>query len=348
MENLLSSYLDLNSYKIIDTELIGQGNINQTYKVNTYNIPKKQAESYILQHINKNIFRKPDVLTQNMLQVYKNLKTSAYPYHSIKPLRSKLGRFVCYDEHGRPWRLMPFIDNSICYSRILNPEMAYNAAACFSQFYAALWDNPLHDFTPSLPDFLNFEKRIKDFKKAVSAAGNLQKTQAKEEIRFLQQNLGLLNRWIILHETNQFPKHLIHGDPKISNVLFDTESKNAMAIIDLDTMMPGSVLYDFGDMVRSYCQNYADDDPNEKSALNHEIYRQVRDGFLSALEPKLELIELENMTYAAQCVVYIQSIRFLTDFLKGNVYYKVQHELQNLHRAQNQINLLKELLLLEK
>ena len=150
-----------------------------------------------------------------------------------------------------------------------------------------------------------------------------------------------------MQKSNSLPIRVIHADPKISNIRFDKENK-AIAVIDLDTMMNGTILYDFGDMIRSYTNNAEEDNGWVKDHFNAENYVAVKEGFLFYLKDTLTPIELENLDYAAQLIIYIQAIRFLTDFLNDDIYYSTKYKLQNLDRTKNQINLLKGLLVFLK
>ena len=188
---------------------------------------------------------------------------------------------------------------------------------------------------------MNFEKRISDFKTAVSNASNETKKTAEDELKLLISAISLPDKFISLQKQNILPVRIIHADPKISNVLFDTVSGKGKCVIDLDTIMPGTLLYDYGDMVRSYTNNKNEDDPTENNIFNKEIYDLLTKGFLSSIKDQLTSVEMDNLAYSAKVVIYIQALRFMTDYLNGNIYYKTNHPLQNFNRAKNQINLLR-------
>ena len=145
---------------------------------------------------------------------------------------------------------------------------------------------------------------------------------------------------IALQASQELPERVIHADPKISNILF-TKDGEALSVIDLDTMMNSTLLYDFGDMMRSYCNLTDEDDATMVDNFAPAIYDSVKEGFLSHLSSKLTSIELENLDYAAQVVIYIQAVRFLTDYLNNDVYYSTKYPEHNLDRTRNQVNLVK-------
>jgi len=153
---------------------------------------------------------------------------------------------------------------------------------------------------------------------------------------------ALPDQWLAWQAAGQLPRRIIHGDPKISNVLFD-EANRGLCVIDLDTVMSSTLLYDFGDMARSYTNNTMEDDAQVASVFDPAMYQAVKQGFSYHLGGLLAPIEAENLDYAAQLVIFIQAVRFLTDYLNGDVYYATHYATQNLDRTQNQLRLLTEL-----
>ena len=241
--------------------------------------------------------------------------------------------------------MMEYLENSITFLKPSSTEIAFEASKCLSEFYKIVNQKTIL-LEETLPDFINFEKRINNFKTALNQETERKKL-AESEINFILDHLSLLQKWTELQNSNSLPLRVIHADPKISNILFNKENK-AIAVIDLDTMMNGTILYDFGDMIRSYTNNAEEDNGWVKDNFNAENYVAVKEGFLFYLKDTLTPIELENLDYAAQLIIYIQAIRFLTDFLNDDIYYSTKYKLQNLDRTKNQINLLKGLLVFLK
>ncbi|MBL7796641.1 MAG: aminoglycoside phosphotransferase family protein [Saprospiraceae bacterium] len=330
---------------------IESGLINRTFLVQT-----RAGERYVLQRVNHHVFPNPDAIAANVEHVNARLAESGYPLERVHFFKTQTGAYHHYDPEGWPWRLVSHVPDSATYDKARTPERAREGARAFSLFYRHLnvgsGSLPL---TPAIPDFINFRKRIADYRAALQERRNYATQNSKPNtqnwlperrkraaalIALVQPHLDLPEKWIEWQEAGLFPMRVIHADPKISNVLFHETRHTARAVIDLDTVMPGTLLYDFGDMARSYANTTAEDDASEPAPFSPELYRATREGFLSQLSDVLEPIELENLDYSAQVVVLIQCLRFLTDYLQGDVYYRVVRQEQNLERAVNQFRLL--------
>lgn len=318
---------------------ITNGLINSTFCVENIDTQKK----YILQKINKQVFRNPNSLILNHLHINCLLQSSGYLYEIVDLVPSIQKEYLVYDENFHPWRMLSFVEDSVTFSKVPNSTIAYEAAKTFSHFLATINSKNLPSLEEIIPDFVNFEKRISDFKTALENSTEELKNKAQKEIQIVNYYDNLPLKWIGLVNENQLPKRVIHADPKISNILFN-KNNEALAVIDLDTLMISSILYDFGDMVRSYCNTKNEDEATTSNNFSSEIYKAVKNGFLLHLKENLSLIELENLDYAAKVVIYIQAVRFLTDFLNGNTYYSVQYPEHNLNRTKNQLQLLQGLL----
>lgn len=311
---------------------IDNGLINHTYFVET------DSEKYILQKINTDIFKNPKCIIDNHLAVNSVLKNSDYSRKIVDLIPAQNGEFLV----NQKWRMLEFIENSVTHLKVPNSETAFESAKCFSEFYSVLNSKSIH-LEETLPGFIDFGKRISDYQTALENASEERKINAEKEIDFINSHLDLPEKWIELQNNNALPKRIIHADPKISNILFD-KNGNAISVIDLDTVMTSTLLYDFGDMIRSYCNLTDEDDASLENNFSGEIYDSVKKGFLFHLENLLSETEKEHLDYAPKVVIYIQAIRFLTDYLNGNIYYSVKYENHNLDRTRNQINLLKNLI----
>lgn len=337
----MNEKLEFSTYKRIVQDFIGpivceiseieNGLINSTFLVRT--VDKK----YILQKINTSIFKSPEILLRNYLKLNELLSNSSYSRQKITLLPSSLGDYIVKKQNNEHWRLMEYIEQSKTFLKVPNPAIAYNAAACFSEFYKSINRQTLALEEP-IDDFINFDKRINSYLLSLTTATAQRKETAKTIIDEVAPCLELHKKWDEHIQNGMFAKHNIHADPKISNILFN-DANDAIAVIDLDTVMNANLLYDFGDMARSYCNLLEEDDCTQANNFSNEIYIAVKKGFLSHLEDMLTPCELENLDYAAQLVVYIQAIRFLSDFLNGDVYYKTNYPTHNLDRAQNQFSL---------
>lgn len=330
------------SLKDIGVSEIGHGLINATYLITDRNT----KQDYILQKISRIVFQDVDALTHNTNSVIAFLQQSDYPLEVTLPIPTQSNKPLFLDDNNDPWRMFTYIKDSVSLTKADSPALAFEAAKAFSQFYKVM-NNPSCDIKlqPVLPDFINFEKRISDYKRALETASEERKTASASAVQFVNDHLELADAWIDLQKNGLLPKRIIHADPKISNVLFEETKREAIAVIDLDTVMEGTLLYDFGDMIRSYTNTTADESTiSDQPNFNPELFAAAKKGFLSSLETVLEPVEKENLDYAAKVVVFIQAIRFLTDYLNGDIYYHISYENQNLYRAVNQINLLKGIL----
>lgn len=335
MNEIVSSFLGDSNYQVEENF---SGHINNTFFITD------EKGHYVLQKINTAIFTEPEVIIENMLAVAKHLEKKNYDKPIIKPLKNKEGQYLTY-HNDECWRMIPFFEESQNFMTALNAEQAEAAAECLSDFHAHTYDLDVNDFQEPIVGFINFKNRLTTFQEALENASPERKETAKEEIKFLQDNQSFLDEWIALVEENALPARMIHADPKISNYLFKEEDEmQALALIDWDTLMPGTILYDFGDMVRSFTNQKEEDDPTLGNVFSSEYYEALKKGFLANLSDKLEAVELENLDLAAKTVIYVQAMRFLTDYLNGDVYYKTHRPNQNLDRTRNQIHLLQGLM----
>lgn len=321
-------------------EPIEIGHINQTYKVIYDNKELKGHKSFVLQRINTKIFKQPLEVMSNIVKVGQFLKTRNYPKEILLPIQSVDNQNAVIKE-GSCWRLFPFIQNTQTFNEVINEEMAFAAAFTFGEYASCLQDFPAETLFETIPNFHNTSLRFNQFLTAIENAEEIQKQLAQEAIdklltyKFLLRNISQLI----------FPVRVTHNDTKINNVLFDKTTGKAVCVVDLDTLMPGNLLYDYGDMVRTFTpeldENSADFD---KIQVRKDILAALTKGYLAGWGDALPELETTSLPYGAQLTIFEQALRFLTDFLNGNVYYKVANEQQNLVRAKNQICLLESLL----
>ncbi|WP_160140171.1 phosphotransferase enzyme family protein [Chryseobacterium sp. c4a] len=315
---------------------IHDGLINTTYLLEDLDQQKK----FILQKINHHVFRQPEVIVNNHLMVNELLKSNNYQFQIIEPIPSLTHQLLVKDKNGEPWRMLSFVENSITFLTAPSLQTAFEAAKTFSYFLSVVNTEKLPAIEDTLPNFLNFEKRIADYKKALENAAPHLKENAKTEIEITNQLISLPDQWIEMEKANQIPKRIIHADVKISNILFD-KNHSPLAVIDLDTMMISTILYDFGTMIQSYTNTTHEDDGSAENNFNPEMYKVVKEGFLFYLKEKLTQEESDHLDYAAQVAIYIQEVRFLTDYLNGSTYYSIKYPEHNLDRTRNQLELLK-------
>ncbi|AZA77249.1 aminoglycoside phosphotransferase family protein [Chryseobacterium sp. G0186] len=319
-----------------DLTPITDGLINTTYLLED----KKQEKKFILQKINNHVFKQPEVIVNNHLMINGILRSNNYQLQIIEPIPSLTHKLLVEDANGQPWRMLSFIENSTTFLTAPSLQTAFEAAKAFSYFLSTINTEKLPAIEDAIPNFLNFEKRVADYKNSVKNANPHLIENAKTEIELTNHLLSLPDLWIEMEKNSQIPKRIIHADVKISNILFD-HTHQPLAVIDLDTMMISTLLYDFGTMIQSYTNMTKEDDGSARKNFNPEMYKAVKDGFLFYLKEKLTPKESENLDYAAQVAIYIQELRFLTDYLNGSVYYSTKYPEHNLDRTKNQLELLK-------
>ncbi|MBW7869878.1 MAG: aminoglycoside phosphotransferase family protein [Flavobacteriia bacterium] len=316
-----------------EVKTLVSGHINRTYLILNH------GRKFILQKINTKVFKQPEILVQNILNISNHLKSKNYPHQFLKPILFSDGKFI-YDSE---WRIFEFIENSQSFEKAKSDNQVFEAAKFLSEFYSYLNDLNLAEIGDSIPGFLDFNLRYRQFETAVKNAEQLRIENSKQEIEFIISNQKFLNEWNKI--STEIPTRIIHADPKISNFLFDKNSEEKIiALIDWDTFMCGPILYDFGDMARSYTNLKNEDDPSEGEIFSQKNYEALKNGFLFYLKDQLTKTEIENLDTAASTVIYIQAVRFLTDYLNGDIYYHIGFREQNLNRTKNQINLLKGLI----
>ena len=317
---------------------IAGGLINATYRVEVAG----QSQQFILQRINTTVFPNPAAVARNHNLVNELLAQADYPRQLVRQLKTTTGHdLLLAGPHGA-WRLLNFVPGAHTIHKADCPATAFEAAKTLSEFLFYLNQAPGAAPEETLPGFVDFGKRMRDYQVALGAASPARRQQAAAAIHTVNDHSALPDQWLAWQAAGQLPRRIIHGDPKISNVLFD-EANRGLCVIDLDTVMSSTLLYDFGDMARSYTNNTMEDDAQVASVFDPAMYQAVKQGFSYHLGGLLAPIEAENLDYAAQLVIFIQAVRFLTDYLNGDVYYATHYATQNLDRTQNQLRLLTEL-----
>lgn len=314
--------------KVVDVKPMGEGLINDTYKVFVEggNKPK-----YVLQRINNAIFQYVDMLMDNINKVTDHIRKKGK--NTLQFLKTNAGKSYYFDGE-KYWRLMIFVPDSITYQAVI-PEYSYIAGKSFGEFESLLADmtEPLGEI---IPDFHNIEFRLKQLRDAVAEdrVGRVKEVRHYlDEIFKREEKMTLGER---LFREGKLPKRVCHCDTKVNNMLFDKEG-NVLCIIDLDTVMPSFVFSDYGDFLRTAANTGMEDDPNPDNIdFNMEIYEAFTKGYLEGTKDFLLPIEKENLTYAAMLFPYMQTVRFLADYINGDTYYKIRYPEHNLIRTKAQ------------
>lgn len=319
----------------------GDGLINTTYKVTLRDTSLK----YVLQKINHHIFTDIDLLQNNIKRItdhirYKLIETgeSKIDRKTLTLISVKDGKLYHFDGESY-WRMYLLIPNSKTFE-VITPEYAYHAGKAFGNFQFMLSDIPGEPLGETIPNFHNMEFRLQQFRAAVklNAAGRL--TAVSQLVAEIEKRSAEMCQCEAFYREGILPKRINHCDTKVNNMLFDTDGK-VLCVIDLDTAMPGFVMSDFGDFMRTAGNTGKEDDPNlDNVSFNMEIFKAYAKGYLESAKSFLTLLEIELLPFGAKLMTYMQLTRFLTDYLNGDAYYKINNQTHNLQRSKAQFKLL--------
>ncbi|GLX77826.1 aminoglycoside phosphotransferase [Thalassotalea insulae] len=335
----INKVLAFYNYSLSNSKIapLGNGLINCTYLV------RSEDFNFVLQRINHHVFKQPADVIANAELINQHLQQkkaqALYPLEPIWQLNTNDGR-VQVTEGENTWRAIQFIPNCYTLETVANAKQAYQVAQAFGQFTAALSDFPADKLTEIIPQFHHLDFRLAQLQTAVSedAKGRLSQCQSLVDFCFSQQTF-------IKHiaELEQvLPLQVTHNDTKINNLLFSSETNAPIAVIDLDTCMPGFVMHDFGDMVRTCCCNLPEDGTDlAKMTVRLDIFTALAQGYVDSLAGTMNSLEQQSLITGAQLLPFMIGIRFLTDFIEGDHYFHTAHPLHNLQRAKNQLHFFK-------
>ena len=320
-------------------EPYGSGHINDTYCA-IFDQAGTVAR-YILQRINHNIFKKPVSLMENIQRVTTHLagKMSGEPDFSRRvltliPVRN--GLFYHHDEQGNYWRVYLFIENTRSYDAVESPGQAFEAGKAYGRFQKLLADLPAPRLHDTIPDFHHTPKRFAALVKAVENDTANRAGQAKAEIAFALQRASITDVLI----NAKLPERVTHNDTKFNNVMLDDATGERICVIDLDTVMPGLALYDFGDLVRTTTSPAKEDERDlSKVTMQFPMFEALARGYLASAGDFLTGAERQSLAFSGKLITFEIGIRFLTDFLAGDTYFKVHRENHNLDRCRTQFKL---------
>lgn len=333
----------LNAFNIeSNVEAYGNGHINDTY----CSTPSK----YIIQRINTSVFKDPDALMENIENVTSFLKNKIIA-NGGDPERETLTVIKTCD--GKPYykyndeyvfRAYLFIGDTKTIEDDKTPEDMFNAGMGFGKFHQMLSDFPAKTLHETIADFHHTPKRVEALKTAIAEDKAGRAASVKTEIDFALENSNFADVVIKGIENGDIPLRVTHNDTKINNILFDKNSGEAIAVIDLDTVMPGSMLYDFGDALRMGASTAAEDETDlSLVTLDKECFEAFAKGYLKKSKAVLTPAEIDLLPFSMKLLTYECGIRFLTDYLNGDTYFKIHREHHNLDRARNQFKLVSEI-----
>lgn len=325
------------THKNINIQQIGSGHINGTYLLTK----QPSNEKFVLQYINTNVFTNPEAIASN-IQAVANFLSSNFPtYLFPAPLLTLDGRNMAVNQ-GEFWRLSPFVEHTIALDTLSAPVQAYEAAKQFGKLSKLLNDFDSSGLQATVVGFHDLELRFQQFETALAQANLQLKASAAAEIKLASDFQYILSTYQQLK--NHLPNRVMHHDTKISNVLLDKDTYKGVCVIDLDTLMPGKFISDLGDMMRTYLCEFSENETDlSKIEIREDYFSAMIEGYLFEMGSILTNKEKEAILFSGKYIIYMQALRFLSDYLNGSVYYPIHYPTQNLDRTKNQFKLLQEL-----
>ena len=331
--------------KVVDYVPFGNGHINDTKLVTMDN-----GVQFVLQRINKNVFKRPDLLMENYVGVTKFIRNKIEnmggdPLREVlNAIPTKEGLPYTIDEEGQYWRLLVYVTESMSYDKVERPEQVYDSAVSFGDFQYMLRDYPAETLHETIVNFHNTPDRFRQLTEAiendvkgrlVEVAAEVEFAKAREEFAWTLENA---------HKEGKLPLRVTHNDTKLNNILFDTNTGKALCVVDLDTIMPGYSVNDFGDSIR-FGATTALEDETDLTKVNFDIslYELYVKGFIEGAKGGLTEGELEMLPIGAIMMTFECGMRFLADYLNGDTYFRIHRPSHNLDRCRNQFKLVRDM-----
>jgi len=334
--------------KFLEVAPFGSGHINDTY-ASSFRVDGKIVR-YVHQWINHHVFKDPVRVMENIERVtgyirQRVISNGGDPAREALTLVAALdGRSFYPTPQGDFWRTYTFIDGARTYDTAENIRYVYSASKAFGNFQKLLGDLPGGRLHETIPYFHHTRQRFDTFIRILESDPACRARLVKPEIDFILQREGETSVVVDLLASGQIPERVTHNDTKLNNVMIDDRTGDGICVIDLDTVMPGSVLYDFGDSVRIGASTAAEDEP-DVSQVSFDLTRfeWLTQGYLDAARDFLSATEVEHLAFSARLITLEQGIRFLGDYLNGDTYYKIHHPNHNLDRARTQLKMVAEM-----
>ena len=329
----------------LNGEPYGSGHIHDTFRVETR---EQDKDNYILQRLNSNIFKNIPELQHNIerVTVYLSNKLKAIPGSDIKRecltlIPSREGKSWIVDKSGNYWRMYIFISNHHSYNIVDSTDKAFEGGKAIGRFQAMLSDMPGPPLFETIPSFHDIGKRLLTLSDKIKENPVGRVDSVKEEIEMVFQRADEMKTILRLGKEGKIPLRITHNDTKFNNILLDEHDK-ALCVIDLDTVMPGYVHYDFGDSIRTVTNTSAEDENDlSKVMMNINLFEAYAEGYLSETGKTLNGVEKDYLAFAPKLITYTIAVRFLTDYIDGDKYFKIHHELHNIQRARAQLKLVR-------
>ena len=345
--DIIKAYPEYGKY--VGYKPVGNGHINDTYIVE-YEKNDNTHLNYLLQRINTNVFKKPAELMENIIGVTEFLKEKIRAAdgdemrETLTVYPTKDGRSYFLSQDGSYWRLYNYVDNTYTLDCIEKPEDFKDAAFSFGNFQKMLADYPIEKLYDTIPNFHNTASRFADFAESVKENISGRKENAAKEIEFILKREADCSVLTDLLEKGEIPLRVTHNDTKLNNVLFDNNTRKGICVVDLDTVMPGLSLYDFGDSIRFGANTASEDEKDlSKVKINLDYYKAYVEGYLEAAGSALTENEIKYLSFSAKLLTLECGMRFLGDYLNGDTYFKIDYPEHNLVRARTQLKLVEEI-----
>lgn len=334
---------------VVGTVRFGQGHINDTFCVYEQT-GDGDCVRYILQRMSSAAFKRPDQLMENIVGVTDYLRqhlieTGGDPDRGTMTVRRTAGGDPYYtDGEGGAWRVYTFVEGTVCLQKVETPELFRTCGEAFGAFQRLLKDYPADTLHETIPHFHDTEDRLAKFEKALAADALGRAKDCTAEIAFVRDHAADCSVALQALRDGKLPLRVTHNDTKINNVLLDKETHEPVSVIDLDTVMPGLSINDFGDSIR-FGANHSAEDEKDLSKVNFDIdlFDIYTQGFLKGTDGMLTAAELEYLPWGAKLMTLECGIRFLTDYLEGDGYFHIQYEGQNLDRCRTQFKLVSDM-----
>ncbi|MCI7181375.1 MAG: aminoglycoside phosphotransferase family protein [Schaedlerella sp.] len=324
----------------------GNGHINQTYLLEIPETGKK----LILQRMNQNVFKKPVEVMENIMGVTSHLRKKIIERGgdpdretlNVVPAKSGLPYYV--DSQGEYWRVYHFIEDATCYDQVASDEDFYQSALAFGNFQCLLADYPAETLHETIPAFHDTKNRFANFKKALDADAMGRAASVQREIEFVLKREADAAILVDMLAKGEIPLRVTHNDTKLNNIMIDNATRQGICVIDLDTVMPGLSVNDFGDSIRFGASTAAEDEIDlDKVSCSMHLFEVYCEGFKKGCQGRLTKSEIEMLPMGAKTMTYECGMRFLTDYLEGDHYFKIHRENHNLDRCRTQFKLVKDM-----
>ncbi len=331
--------------EILHAETLKIGHINETYTA-TYDQGGTRVR-YIHQKINKNVFKNPAAVMKNVMRVTTHIRrkleaqnTRDLTRRSLVVIPTRDGKSFFQNGDSEVWRTFVFVEGVETYEAVQSPDQAFQAGRAFGEFQRLLVDLPGERLVETIPDVHHTRKRFTALQQAIQKDHYNRAKEAKGELEFALKHEPVVDVILRAMAKRRIPERITHNDTKFNNVMMDVLTGEAMCIVDLDTVMPGCALYDFGDMVRTTTSPTLEDEPDlSKVKMQMPMFKRLAEGYLSTAGQFLTKAEKAHIAFSGKLITFEIGLRFLTDYLSGDTYFRIHRPAHNLDRCRTQFKL---------